>query len=72
MKIKLITAYDKNKLIGVDNKLPWDLPEDLKHFKKSTLNKTIIMGKNTYLSLKKPLPNRVNIVISRTLEKTEK
>jgi dihydrofolate reductase len=70
MKIKMITAYDKNKLIGSNNKLPWKLPEDLQHFKKETLNKIIVMGKNTYLSLGKPLPDRINAVISSTLENT--
>lgn len=40
----MITAYDKNKLIGNDNKLPWHLPEDLRHFKQETQNKNIIMG----------------------------
>ena len=72
MKIKMITAYDENKIIGNNNKLPWELPEDLQHFKKETLNKIIVMGKNTYLSLGKPLPNRVNVVISSTLKNTEK
>lgn len=71
MKIKMITAYDKNKLIGNDNKLPWHLPEDLRHFKQETQNKNIIMGKNTYLSIGKPLPKRNNIVISSTLENLE-
>jgi dihydrofolate reductase len=72
MKIKMITAYDKNKIIGNNNKLPWELPEDLQHFKKETLNKIIVMGKNTYLSLGKPLPNRMNAVISSTLKNTKK
>lgn len=67
MKIKMITAYDENKLIGKNNKLPWKLPEDLKHFKEVTVNKIIVMGKNTYLSLGKPLPNRTNVVISTSL-----
>jgi dihydrofolate reductase len=67
MKIKLIAAHDKNLLIGDKNTLPWDLPEDLQHFKKTTSGKVIVMGKNTYLSIGKPLPKRINSVISTTM-----
>ncbi len=70
MKIKLITAHDKNLLIGKENKLPWSLPEDLEHFKDTTSGNIIVMGKNTFKSLGKPLPNRINAVLSRTM-KTE-
>jgi len=66
MKISLIWAQDKNKGIGKKGKLPWYISEDLKNFKKLTLNSTIIMGRKTWESLPiKPLPNRVNIVLSR-------
>lgn len=64
----LIAAFDEDRVIGVDNKLPWHIPQDLAWFKKHTLNTTIIMGRNTWDSLpKKPLPNRNNVVISTTL-----
>lgn len=54
-----------NREIGVDNQLPWHLPKDLKHFKEITYGHPIIMGRKTYESIGKPLPNRTNIVISR-------
>jgi dihydrofolate reductase len=65
MKISLIAALSTNHLIGQNNQLPWRLPNDLKHFKNLTLNKTIIMGRKTYDSLGKALPHRTNVVISR-------
>ena len=61
----LIVAGGKNNEIGKNNQLLWHIPEDLKNFKKITTGKTVIMGKNTYESIGKPLPNRVNIVLSR-------
>ena len=54
-----------NREIGIDNQLPWHLPKDLKHFKEITSGHPIIMGRKTFESLGKPLPNRTNIVISR-------
>lgn len=66
MKLFVIAAMSKNRVIGKDNKLPWDLPEDLKRFKELTLNKTVIMGRKTFDSIGKPLPNRDNIVLSRS------
>jgi len=68
MKLILVVAAAENNVIGVQNELPWHLPDDLKFFKKITLNKPVIMGKNTWFSIGKPLPNRLNIVISTTLE----
>ena len=65
MIISLIVAMDKNNAIGRDNKLLWHLSDDLKNFKKITLNKPIIMGRKTYDSIGMPLPKRENIVISR-------
>lgn len=66
--ISLIFATDPNHLIGIDNDLPWHYPEDLKYFKKTTLNKTVLMGLNTFQSIlsriHKPLPNRKHIVAS--------
>jgi dihydrofolate reductase len=64
-RIYLIAAVAKNGVIGARGKLPWHLPEDLKHFKKLTLGHPIIMGRRTWESLGKPLPGRENIVISR-------
>ena len=55
----------KNREIGTDNQLLWHLPKDLKHFKELTSGHPIIMGRKTYESIGKPLPNRTNIVISR-------
>ena len=61
----IVVAVGKNNEIGKNNQLLWHIPEDLKNFKKITTGKTVIMGKNTYESIGKPLPNRVNIVLSR-------
>jgi dihydrofolate reductase len=60
-----ILATDKNNGIGLNNSLPWHLPEDLKYFKKITSNNTIIMGRKTFESIGKALPNRRNVVITR-------
>lgn len=64
-RVFLVAAVAKNGVIGVNGKLPWHLPEDLKHFKNLTLGHPIIMGRRTWESLGKPLPGRENIVISR-------
>ena len=67
MDIHLICAQDENGGIGQDGKLPWHISEDLKNFKALTVNSTIIMGRKTWDSLPiKPLPNRKNIILSRT------
>jgi dihydrofolate reductase len=63
--VSLIAAVSKNGVIGVDNKLPWYIPQDLKRFKELTTNNVVIMGRKTYESIGKPLPNRLNIVVSR-------
>jgi dihydrofolate reductase len=64
-KISIIVAIAENYAIGKDNQLLWHISEDLKRFKRITSGSTIIMGRNTYLSLpKRPLPNRTNVVIS--------
>ncbi|WP_099158307.1 dihydrofolate reductase [Virgibacillus ndiopensis] len=63
--ISLLLAMDRNQLIGSQNDLPWHLPSDLKFFKEVTTGHTIIMGRKTYESIGKPLPNRVNVVITR-------
>lgn len=62
--LKIVVAIGKNREIGKDNKLLWHIPEDLLHFKNLTKNSKIIMGLNTYKSIGKALPNRINIVIS--------
>ena len=65
LKISIIVAIAQNYAIGKDNDLLWHLSEDLKRFKRITIDSTIIMGRNTYLSLpKRPLPNRTNVIIS--------
>ncbi len=63
--IKFVVAYSDNRVIGRDNALPWRLPSDLAHFKRNTLGQPIIMGRNTWESLGRPLPGRPNLVISR-------
>ncbi len=63
--LELIVAFDENNLIGKDNSLPWHIPEDLKHFKALTTGNRIIMGRKTFESIGKPLPNRENIVLSK-------
>ena len=64
-ELHLIVAHARNGAIGLDGKLPWYLPEDLKHFKRTTLGKPVIMGRKTWESLGRPLPGRKNIVITR-------
>jgi dihydrofolate reductase len=68
MRLNLIFAHSHNKVIGLNNSLPWHLPEDLTHFKNITWGQPVIMGRKTWESLPKkfrPLPNRTNIVITR-------
>lgn len=65
INISLIAAISKNRVIGKKNKIPWKLINDLKWFKYHTLHKTVIMGNTTYKSIKKPLKNRLNIVLSK-------
>jgi dihydrofolate reductase len=67
-RIALIAAVAENGCIGINNKLPWYLPEDLKYFKAVTSGKPVIMGRSTFDSLGRPLPNRSNIVITRNPE----
>jgi dihydrofolate reductase len=61
----LIAALAENRVIGRDNQMPWHLPADFKHFKAKTLGKPIIMGRKTWDSLGRPLPGRLNLVVSR-------
>jgi dihydrofolate reductase len=64
MKISIIAATARNRALGFQNTIPWHLKEDLQHFKAKTINKPIIMGYNTYLSLPKLLPQRQNIILT--------
>lgn len=61
----IIVAIDEKRGIGLDNHLPWHLPSDLQHFKKTTLGHHLIMGRKTFLSLGTPLPKRTNIVLTQ-------
>ncbi len=65
MTISLIVAISKNRVIGIDNQIPWYLPADLKYFKRTTLGHHILMGRKSYLSIGKPLPRRTNLVLTR-------
>src|SRR3970282_2251892 len=65
-RVYLVAAVAKNGVIGAAGKLPWRLPEDLKHFKALTLGHPVIMGRKTWESLGKPLPGRDNIVVTRS------
>ena len=67
MKIAMIAAMAKDRIIGADNDMPWHLPADLKHFKAVTLGKPVIMGRRTFESIGRALPGRPNIIISRQL-----
>lgn len=65
MSLSLIVAVAENGVIGRDNALPWHISEDLRYFKQVTTGKTVIMGRKTYQSIGRPLPNRTNIVVTR-------
>ena len=66
MRISMIVAVAANGVIGRDGELPWHLPEDLKHFKRITLGKPIVMGRKTWESIGRPLPGRHNVIVTRT------
>lgn len=66
--ISLIVAHGDNFVIGKDGWMPWNLPDDLKHFKNTTLNQNIVMGRTTFECMKKPLPKRHTYVITRDKE----
>lgn len=63
--ISLLVAHDPNRVIGKDNKLPWHIPADLRYFKEKTIGKGIVMGRKTFESIGRPLPQRRNIVVTR-------
>ena len=64
-RINVIAAMAKNRTIGINNTLPWHLPEDLKHFKTLTMGHHIVMGRKTYESIGRPLPGRTTVIVSR-------
>jgi len=65
MSLSLIVAVAENGVIGRDNALPWHISEDLRYFKQVTSGKTVIMGRKTFQSIGRPLPNRTNIIVTR-------
>ncbi|MEA3469515.1 MAG: dihydrofolate reductase [Thermodesulfobacteriota bacterium] len=65
MELILIAAMAKNRVIGKNNKIPWHIPEEMRHFKESTMGHAVIMGRKTFESLGTPLPGRLNVVLSR-------
>lgn len=67
-EIIIIVAMAKNRVIGKDNMIPWHIPEDLHHFKTTTMGHAIIMGRKTWESIGRPLPGRANIIVSRTIQ----
>lgn len=69
--ISLIAAVGKNNELGLDNHLIFNIPGDLKFFRNTTIGKTVIMGRKTYESIGKPLPKRINIVVSNSLKETD-
>lgn len=68
--LSAIAAMSENRVIGIENQLPWHLPADLKHFKTLTTGHPILMGRKTYESIGRPLPNRTNIIITRNADFT--
>lgn len=65
MTISMIAAIGKNRALGLKNQLLWDIPEDMKHFRETTKGHPVIMGRKTFESIGRPLPNRTNIIVSR-------
>lgn len=63
--ISLIVAHDPNRVIGLNNKMPWHIPGDLAYFKEKTMNKAIVMGRKTFESIGRILPGRKNIIVTR-------
>ena len=63
--ISLLVAHDVQRVIGKDNQMPWHIPEELAYFKKMTMGKAIVMGRKTFESIGRPLPGRLNIIVTR-------
>jgi len=72
MKKIIISAISLNNVIGRNNKIPWKNEDELKHFKETTMNQAVLMGRKTYDSIGKPLPNRINLVVSRKIKVDDK
>ncbi|MBM7563339.1 type 3 dihydrofolate reductase [Paenibacillus sacheonensis] len=68
MKITLIAAMAQDRIIGIDNGMPWHLPAEMAHFRRSTTGKTVLMGRKTFESFGGPLKNRRNVVLTRSAE----
>ena len=68
--ISLLVAHDPNRVIGVNNELPWHIPEDLAYFKKMSMGKAMVMGRKTFESIGRPLPGRLSIIVTRNEEYT--
>jgi dihydrofolate reductase len=68
MKISIIVAVSANNVIGAQGKIPWDIPQDMKHFKSKTVGHHVLMGRATQQSIGKPLKDRTNLVLSRDTE----
>lgn len=66
--IAMIACMSQNRVLGKDNQMPWHLPEELKAFKKITLGHTVVMGRKTFESIGKPLPGRINIILTRATD----
>jgi dihydrofolate reductase len=66
--VSLIVAYDRQRGIGKDNRLPWRLPAEMQHFKKTTMGKPIVMGRRTFESIGRALPGRRNVVVTRGMK----
>jgi len=69
-EVSIIVAIAQNRVIGNKQQLPWNIPEDMKFFREMTTNSVVIMGRKTFESIGRALPNRVNIIVSRTLPQT--
>ncbi|MEM4367399.1 MAG: dihydrofolate reductase [Candidatus Anstonellales archaeon] len=69
--LSIIAAMSINGVIGKNNSIPWHIPEDLKFFKNKTVNHSVIMGRKTFESIGKPLQNRYNIIVSKSLKKCD-
>jgi dihydrofolate reductase len=65
MRLSLIWAMTRNRVIGRDNALPWRLPDEMRHFMRTTLGHTVIMGRKQFEAMARPLPKRTNVVLSR-------
>ncbi len=70
MRVSLIWAMTRNRVIGRDNALPWRLPDEMRHFMRTTLGHTVIMGRKQFDAMGKPLPKRTNIVMTRNPDRT--